>query len=82
MSLDSSYTGMRWADELNSTPMPSYSIMNIRTGMDFGRGVSGEIFINNVNDTRPVLGLYEDFGDLRQTSSQPRVIGLRIRYKY
>ena len=81
-SLDSSYTGRRWADETNTTPMPSYSMMNVRTGMDFGGGVSGELFINNANDTRPVLGLYDDFGDLRQTSSQPRVIGIRIRYKY
>ena len=81
-SLDSSYTGRRWADELNTTPMPSYSMMNVRTGIDFGGGVSGELFINNANDTRPVLGLYDDFGDLRLTSSQPRVIGIRIKYKY
>ena len=81
-SLDSSYTGERWANETNTTPMPSYSIMNVRTGMEFGSGVSGEIFINNANDTRPVLGLYDDFGDQRLTSSQPRVIGIRIRYKY
>ena len=81
-SLDSSYTGERWADETNTTPMPSYSMMNVRTGMEFGSGVSGEIFINNANDTRPVLGLYDDFGDQRLTSSQPRVIGIRIRYKY
>ena len=81
-SLDSSYTGKRWADETNTTPMPSYSMMNVRTGMEFGSGVSGEIFINNANDTRPVLGLYDDFGDQRLTSSQPRVIGIRIRYKY
>ena len=40
------------------------------------------IFINNANDTRPVLGLYNDFSEFRMTSSQPRVIGLRIRYKY
>jgi hypothetical protein len=57
-------------------------MMNVRTGMEFGSGVSGEIFINNANDTRPVLGLYDDFGDQRLTSSQPRVIGIRIRYKY
>ena len=81
-SLDSSYTGRRWANETNTTPMASYSMMNVRTGIEFGGGVSGELFINNANDTRPVLGLYEDFGDLRQTSSQPRVIGIRIRYKY
>ena len=41
-----------------------------------------KLFINNANDTRPVLGLYDDFGDQRLTSSQPRVIGIRIRYKY
>ena len=81
-SLDSSYTGRRWANETNTTPMPSYSMMNVRTGIDFGGGVSGELFINNANDTRPVLGLYDDFGDQRMTSSQPRVIGIRIRYKY
>ena len=81
-SLDTSYTGSRWNDETNTTPLPSYSIMNLRTGMDFGKGVSGEIFINNANDTRPNLGLYNDFSEFRQTSSQPRVIGLRIRYKY
>ena len=81
-SLDSSYTGKRWADETNTTPMPSYSIMNVRAGMEFDSGISGELFINNANDTRPVLGLYDDFGDQRLTSSQPRVIGIRIRYKY
>ena len=81
-SMDTSYTGERWYDETNTTPMQSYSLMNLRTGMEFGGGVSGEIFINNANDTRPVLGLYNDFSEFRQTSSQPRVIGLRIRYKY
>lgn len=81
-SLDSSYTGRRWANETNTTPMQSYSMMNVRTGIEFGGGVSGELFINNANDTRPVLGLYDDFGDQRLTSSQPRVIGIRIRYKY
>ena len=80
--MDTSYTGERWYDETNTTPMQSYSLMNLRTGMEFGGGVSGEIFINNANDTRPVLGLYNDFSEFRQTSSQPRVIGLRIRYKY
>ena len=38
--------------------------------------------INNANDTRPVLGLYSDFSEFRLTSSQPRVLGIRIRYKY
>ena len=81
-SMDSSYTGERWYDETNTTPMQSYSIMNLRTGMDFGGGMSGEIFLNNANDTRPVLGLYSDFSEFRLTSSQPRVLGIRIRYKY
>ena len=62
--------------------MQSYSLMNLRLGMEFGQGVSGELFINNANDTRPVLGIYNDFSENRVTSSQPRVIGLRIRYKY
>ena len=81
-SLDSSYTGRRWADETNTTPMPSYSMMNVRFGFDVNENLSSEVFINNANDTRPVLGLYDDFGDQRLTSSQPRVIGIRIRYKY
>ena len=34
-SLDSSYTSRRWANETNTTAMPSYSMMNVRTGMDF-----------------------------------------------
>ncbi len=82
LSLDTTYTGERWADETNTTPMQSYSLMNLRLGMEFGQGVSGELFINNANDTRPVLGIYNDFSENRVTSSQPRVIGLRIRYKY
>ena len=45
-SMDTSYTGERWYDETNTTPMQSYSLMNIRAGMEFGGGVSGEIFIN------------------------------------
>lgn len=80
--LDYNYTGNRWADDANSLPMPSYSLMNTRVGVDFQSGTTAELFIRNVNDTDPVLGLYDDFSEYRKTSGQPRVIGVRVRYKF
>ena len=44
--------------------------------------IAGKSFIRNVNDTDPVLGLYDDFSEYRKTSGQPRVIGVRVRYKF
>ena len=80
--LDYNYTGDRWADDGNSLSMPSYSLMNTRLGVDFQSGTTAELFIRNVNDTDPVLGLYDDFSEYRKTSGQPRVIGVRVRYKF
>ena len=80
--LDYNYTGDRWADDGNSLSMPSYSLMNTRLGVDFQSGTTAELFIRNVNDTDPVLGLYDDFSEYRKISGQPRVIGVRVRYKF
>ena len=52
--------------KLTSLPMPSYSLMNTRVGVDFQSGTTAELFIRNVNDTDPVLGLYDDFSEYRK----------------
>ena len=41
-----------------------------------------EVYLENVHDADPTLGIYDDFGDVRRTGSKPRTIGLRLRYRF
>jgi outer membrane receptor protein involved in Fe transport len=89
---DYSYTGERNTSyENGAIELPSYAISNIRAGVD-NENTSVELYITNLTDEDAYLSRYDDFSDVgssgysgfgvRRTGSKPRVIGIRIRYRY
>ena len=62
---------------------PGYSLMNLRVGIDpdGGRWLA-ELYVRNLTDKNAIL--YSNTGnfDLRQTTNEPRVIGLRLNYRF
>ena len=92
LNLDYSYTGDRYDSYSDgSILLPSYGLANFRTGVDF-TNTSLEFYINNVFDKDAYLSRYDDFESvgpsgysgfgIRRTGSKPRVIGIRLRYRY
>ena len=62
---------------------PSYSIMNLRIGLnpESGHWLS-EFYITNLADKNAII--YSNTGnfDLRDTTNEPRVFGLRLNYRF
>jgi outer membrane receptor protein involved in Fe transport len=62
---------------------PSYSIMNLRIGLnpEGGHWLS-EFYITNLADKNAII--YSNTGnfDLRETTNEPRVFGLRLNYRF
>jgi outer membrane receptor protein involved in Fe transport len=62
---------------------PSYSIMNLRIGLnpESGHWLS-EFYITNLADKNAII--YSNTGnfDLRDTTNEPRVYGLRLNYRF
>ncbi len=62
---------------------PSYSILNLRLGLTprNGRWLA-EFYITNLADKNAIV--YSDTGnyDLRETTNEPRVFGLRLNYRF
>ena len=86
MNLDYSYTGDRYNSyENGAILLPSYGLANFRTGVDFNN-TSLEFYINNLLDKDAYLSRYNDFEGvgfgIKRTSSKPRVVGIRFRYRY
>jgi iron complex outermembrane receptor protein len=87
--LDMAHKGDMW-DDLSVTGsngfprilQPDYSIMNLRIGLNpaGGRWLA-ELYVTNIADTNAIV--YSNTGnfDLRQTTNEPRVIGLRLNYR-
>jgi iron complex outermembrane recepter protein len=62
---------------------PSYSIMNLRFGLNpEGAHWLAEFYIANVADKNAIV--YSNTGnfDLRETTNEPRVYGLRLNYRF
>jgi outer membrane receptor protein involved in Fe transport len=62
---------------------PSYSIMNLRFGLNpEGAHWLTEFYITNVADKNAIV--YSNTGnfDLRQSTNEPRVFGLRLNYRF
>jgi len=89
---DYSYTGERNTTyENGAIELPSYAISNIRAGID-NENTSVELYITNLTDEDAYLSRYDDFSaegssgytgfGVRRTGSKPRVVGIRIRYRY
>jgi iron complex outermembrane receptor protein len=62
---------------------PDYSILNLRLGLNPAGGHwLTEFYITNLTDKNAVI--YSNTGnfDLRQTTNEPRVFGLRLNYRF
>jgi iron complex outermembrane receptor protein len=62
---------------------PSYSIANLRLGLHpYGGHWLTEFYITNLTDKNAIV--YSNTGnfDLRQTTNEPRVFGLRLNYRF
>src|SRR5882724_10899461 len=88
--IDMAHKGDMWDDlhvsGSNGFPLilqPSYSLLNLRLGLspEGGHWLS-ELYVTNLADKNAIV--YSNTGnfDLRQTTNEPRVIGLRINYRF
>ena len=62
---------------------PDYSITNLRFGLnpEGGRWLA-ELFVSNVADKNAIVYSNTFNFDLRQTTNEPRVVGLRLNYRF
>jgi iron complex outermembrane recepter protein len=62
---------------------PSYSIMNLRIGLtpEGGHWLT-EFYITNLADKNAIVYSNTTNFDLRQTTNEPRVYGLRLNYRF
>jgi iron complex outermembrane receptor protein len=88
--MDMAHKGDMWDDlhveGSNGFPrilQPSYSIANLRLGLnpDGGHWLT-EFYITNLTDKNAII--YSNTGnfDLRQTTNEPRVFGVRLNYRF
>ncbi len=62
--------------------LPSYSQINLSTGMDFERGLSAVLYVNNLTDEKALLSFDRERGGrarLGFATNQPRTIGVTLR---
>jgi iron complex outermembrane receptor protein len=62
--------------------LPKYNLVNLSAGMDFERGLSAIIYVNNVTDEKALLSFDRERGGrarLGFATNQPRTIGVTIR---
>jgi iron complex outermembrane recepter protein len=62
--------------------LPSYNQVNLSTGMDFERGLSASLYVNNVTDEKALLSFDRERGGrarLGFATNQPRTFGVTIR---
>jgi outer membrane receptor protein involved in Fe transport len=87
---DVSRTGDMWSD-LNTSPLstttrslqPAYDISNVRLGFTNARDNWGaELYVTNLDNTRAVIYTNKYNYDGRETTNQPRVLGLRFKYRF
>lgn len=62
--------------------LPKYNVVNLSAGMDFGRGLSAVVYVNNVTDEKALLSFDRERGGrarLGFATNQPRTVGVTIR---
>jgi outer membrane receptor protein involved in Fe transport len=87
---DIAHKGSMWDDfnvqGSNGVPrilQPSYSIMNLRMGLNPAGGHwLAELFITNLADKNAIVYTNTTNFDLRETTNEPRVYGLRLNYRF
>ncbi|HEY2685166.1 MAG TPA: TonB-dependent receptor plug domain-containing protein [Steroidobacteraceae bacterium] len=87
---DIAHKGDMWntleEDGSNGLPrvlQPGYSIMDIRFGLNqVEQHWNGELYVTNLTNKNAVIYTNEGNFDLRQTVNEPRVIGVRLSYRF
>ncbi|MBL8513051.1 MAG: TonB-dependent receptor, partial [Betaproteobacteria bacterium] len=62
--------------------LPKYNLVNLSAGMDFERGLSATVYVNNLTDEKALLSFDRERGGrarLGFATNQPRTIGVTIR---
>jgi outer membrane receptor protein involved in Fe transport len=62
--------------------LPKYNLVNLSAGMDFARGWSGIVYVNNLTDEKALLSFDRERGGrarLGFATNQPRTIGVTLR---
>ena len=61
---------------------PSYILMNLRMGITHGEAWFTEFYVTNLADKNAII--YSNTGnfDLRLTTNEPRVFGVRLSYRW
>jgi iron complex outermembrane receptor protein len=62
--------------------LPKYNLVNLSAGMDFERGFSAILYVNNVTDEKALLSFDRERGGrarLGFATNQPRTIGVTLR---
>jgi iron complex outermembrane receptor protein len=65
--------------------LPKYNVVNLSWGMDFERGFSGVLYVNNVSDEKALLSFDRERGGrarLGFATNQPRTIGVTLRKSF
>ncbi len=65
--------------------LPKYNLLNLSWGMDFARGFSGVLYINNATDEKALLSFDRERGGrarLGFATNQPRTIGVTLRKSF
>jgi iron complex outermembrane recepter protein len=80
------YNGLNPDDKNTGLPrilQPSYTLMNLRLGLSSADGKwMTELYVTNLTDKNAII--YSNTGnfDLRLTTNEPRVFGLRVNYRW
>jgi outer membrane receptor protein involved in Fe transport len=62
---------------------PAYTLMNLRFGLNSGGGHwLAELYCTNLTDKNAIIYTNTGNFDLRQTTNEPRVLGLRLSYRF
>jgi len=65
--------------------LPKYNLVNLSAGMDFQRGFSAVVYVNNVTDEKALLSFDRERGGrarLGFATNQPRTIGVTLRKSF
>ncbi len=89
IQLDSAYKGDMWNDlhvigshGIPRVDQPPYAITNLRIGLNpEGGHWLAEFYIRNLTDKNAIIYANNGNFDLRETTNEPRVVGLRFNYR-
>lgn len=65
--------------------LPKYNLVNLSAGMEFSRGFSAVLYVNNVTDEKALLSFDRERGGrarLGFATNQPRTIGVTLRKSF